>query len=154
MDRAVANDPSSAETNPLAEFIARSIDLSTVLSSERSVPEFAATALQLTAVSLTQKKKMDQALIAVDAAIELRALALAQGADLNTRFDNIVTFGLKSEIHRLRGELPQSSHAALQARTLLGEITPVEVESEGLGERLQAVTELVRGLSSSDAGTP
>lgn len=154
LDRAVATNLSSADSNPLSEFVARSIDLSTALHSESSVPEFAATALQVAAVSFTQKKRMDEALTAVDAAIELRALALARGAELNTRFDNIVTIGLKSEIHRLRGEFPRSSQAALQARTLLGQITPGEVQNEGLGERLQAVTELVRGLSSSNARTP
>lgn len=154
LDRTVANNLFTDDSNALAEFVARSIDLSVALRSERSVPEYAATALQVAVVSLTQNKRMDEALTAVDAAIELRALALAREPDLNTRFDNIVTIGLKSEIHRLRGEPSRSSRAAAQARTLLSKISKDEVQNEGLGERLQAVTELVRSLRPSDVGTP
>jgi hypothetical protein len=139
LERAIASGSSGSQGPSLAEFITRSRQAVKALTSERDVPEYAAQTLQTAAVSLAEKKMTDEAVTAIDAAIELGQTALDRGADLSARLDHVTAVSLKSKILRLRGELP----AAARAKTLLSGIRVEDAEAQGLGERLRQVADTV-----------
>lgn len=143
LERAIASGSSGSQGPSLAEFITRSRQAVKALTSERDVPEYAAQTLQTAAVSLAEKKMTDEAVTAIDAAIELGQTALDRGADLSARLDHVTAVSLKSKILRLRGELPAAARAAARAKTLLSGIRVEDAEAQGLGERLRQVADTV-----------
>lgn len=151
LERTINGGPPGSERTALLEFVTRSRDFSKALVSERDVPEFAAQTLQTAAVALAQKQKTDEALTAVDAAIELGQMALDRGAELSARFDHVTAVSLKSEIHRLRREFPASSEAAAQAQSLFSAIHAEDAEARGLGERYRQVADIVARLTPPPA---
>jgi hypothetical protein len=148
LDRAIAKEPPASEHNALAEFISSSRNYTKTLALEPGVPEFAAQALQVATVSLAGKRKLNDALIAADAAIDLRQEALKRGADLSARLDHAATISLKSEVLRLLGDTRLSSEIASQAKLLLSQISSKDIDQQGLAARYREVSEMT---TSGDA---
>ena len=142
LKRAIVGGPPGSGKK-LIEFIERSRDFTKALVSEKDLPEFAAQALQAATVSLAEKRRTDEAITAVDAAIEFGQIALDRGADLSAQLDHVTAVSLKAEIHRMRGEARPASEAAAKARALFSAIHAEDAEGQGLGDRFRQVADII-----------
>ena len=141
--RILASSQTAGGAHALNEFVERARSLSSELPSEQILPNAAAGALQTLAVLLAQRNSLRDAVVATDAAIELRQLAITRGADLGVVLDNVRTILLNAELHRRRMEEVQATQAVERARALFGKIDPAGAVAQGWQDRYREVQEMI-----------
>jgi hypothetical protein len=139
MVRSVA---ASSVAEDLKAFIEVTRRLTRELRSDRSLPRSAADALQIHAVSLTEKKLLQPAMTAVNAAVEFRSRAIEQDAGPSQVIEAAKAIIFKAHLHKLSRELGESSRAIERARVILTGIKRDVVSKEGLDEQYAQVTKL------------
>lgn len=143
LKRAMDGKPPGTERKALSDFIAASKGLTEAAAKDKDLPEFAARTLHIAAVSLGEKRTMEEALIAVDSAIEFGKVGIDRGAELAMRLDLVSAFALKAQLHSRKKDPQASTRAAARAKELFAKISVTEAEQQGLRDRFEQVASLV-----------